>query len=76
MGGEPTPSTAPGVRSVVGDPDGAVWAPDKAPDSKKEKPHLKLTYKRGKVKTTLDLYGSYFQEDVLDAKLLKLRRVP
>jgi hypothetical protein len=73
---EPSPSNAPGFRAVAGDADGAAWAEDKAPDSKKEKPHLKLTYKRGKVKTAVDLYGSYFQEEVLAPKLEKLRHVP
>ena len=73
---EPIPATAPGARIVAGDPDGAVWHADQAPDDKKEKPHIKLKYKRGKVSTSVDLYGSYFKEEEMAPKLEKLRRVP
>ena len=73
---EPSPSTQPGFRSIAGDQDGAAWQGDQTGDEKKEKPHIKLTYKRGKVKTSVDLYGSYFHEEVMAPKLEKLRHVP
>lgn len=73
---EPIPATAPGLRSIAGDPDGAVWQADQTPDDNQDKPHIKLKYKRDKVNTTIDLYGSYFKEEVMAPKLEKLRRVP
>ncbi len=72
---EPVPATA-GSRSIAGDPDRAVWLADQTPDDKEDKPHIKLKYKRGKVSTSVDLYGSYFKKEVMAPKLEKLRRVP
>ena len=60
------------AKLIVGDADEATWLP--AED--KEKPHLKLTYRRGKVRTTVDVHGSYFNEGTMTPKLQHLRRVP
>ena len=73
------PSLREGRRlwSLAGDADQAAWlsGPNKKPEDE-SKPQLKLIYKRGKVSTTVELYGSYFKKEDMAPKLQKMRRVP
>ena len=64
-------SAGAGLQAIPGDPDHAAWK-----SGGKDEPSVELSYTRGKVRTRVLVHGGTLSEPAMQARLLKLKRVP